>query len=82
MTHQKKQKSSKSKVRASCKETLEVLSNPLLMRQIRKSLAYFAKGKKGKTFEDVFGEPAAKFRRQVDALLTEDLGLLKRLAKA
>lgn len=39
------------------KETLDVLSDPALMRQIHKSLAYFAKGGKGKGFEDVFGEP-------------------------
>ena len=38
-------------------ETLDVLSDPALMRQIHKSLAYFAKGGKGKQFEDVFGEP-------------------------
>ena len=38
-------------------ETLDVLSDPELMRQIHKSLAYFAKGGKGKRFEDVFGEP-------------------------
>lgn len=39
------------------RETLDVLSDPALMRQIHKSLAYFAKGGKGKSFEDVFGEP-------------------------
>ncbi len=37
-------------------ETLDVLSNPAMMRQVHKSLAYFAKGGKGKTFENVFGE--------------------------
>lgn len=41
----------------SLRETLDVLSDPAMMRQIRKSLAYYAKGGKGKTFEDVFGEP-------------------------
>jgi prevent-host-death family protein len=39
------------------KETLDVLSDPELMRQIRASDAYFAAGKKGRSFEDVFGEP-------------------------
>lgn len=39
------------------RETLDVLSDPALMRQIHKSLAYFARGGKGKRFEDVFGEP-------------------------
>lgn len=38
-------------------ETLDVLSDPAMMRQIRRSRAYFAKGGKGLTFEDVFGEP-------------------------
>jgi prevent-host-death family protein len=41
----------------SLRETLDVLSDPAMMRQIHKSLAYFAKGGKGKRFEDVFGEP-------------------------
>lgn len=39
------------------RETLDVLSDPDMMRQIHKSLAYFAKGGKGRSFEDVFGEP-------------------------
>ena len=39
------------------RETLDVLSDPDLMRQIHRSLTYFAKGGKGRSFEDVFGEP-------------------------
>ncbi len=39
------------------KETLDVLSDPDLMRQIRTSERYFAKGGKGQSFEEVFGEP-------------------------
>ena len=39
------------------RETLDVLSDPAMMRQIRRSRAYFAKGGKGRSFEDVFGEP-------------------------
>ena len=39
------------------KETLDVLSDPELMKQIRESEAYFASGKKGLSYEDVFGEP-------------------------
>ena len=39
------------------RETLDVLSDPTMMRQIYRSLAYFAKGGKGRGFEDVFGEP-------------------------
>ena len=38
-------------------ETLDVLSDPALMRQIHQSLAHIAKGGKGVSFEDVFGEP-------------------------
>jgi len=39
------------------KETLDVLSDPEMMRQIRTSERYFAKGGKGLSFEEVFGEP-------------------------
>ena len=39
------------------RETLDVLSDPTMMRQIHRSLAYFAKRGKGRSFEDVFGEP-------------------------
>jgi len=39
------------------KETLDVLSDPDLMAQIRASERYFAKGGKGRSFEDVFGVP-------------------------
>jgi hypothetical protein len=46
----------KAKVR-SRKETLDVLRDPDLMRQIRESEAYFAAGGKGLSFEEVFGRP-------------------------
>ncbi len=39
------------------RETLDVLSNPAMMRQISASRRYFARGGKGRSFEDVFGEP-------------------------
>mgnify|MGYP001572716242 CR=1 FL=1 len=39
------------------RETLDVLSDPSMMRQIHRSLSYFAKGGKGQPFETVFGEP-------------------------
>lgn len=39
------------------RETIGVLSDPDLMRQIHRSLDYFTKGGKGRTFESVFGEP-------------------------
>jgi prevent-host-death family protein len=45
------------------KETLDVLSDPELMRQIRQSEAYFASGGKGLSFEDVFGEPLFPAKR-------------------
>jgi len=45
------------------KATLDVLSDPELMRQIRESEADIATGKKGLSFEDVFGEPLVPSRR-------------------
>ena len=39
------------------KETLDVLSDPTLMRQIRRSQRFYAQGGKGLSFEEVFGEP-------------------------
>jgi prevent-host-death family protein len=46
------------------KETIDVLSDPDLMRQIRASQRYFAKGAKGLSFEDVFGEPLTPPKRR------------------
>jgi len=46
------------------KETIDVLSDPDLMRQIRTSQRYFAKGAKGLSFEDVFGEPLTLPKRR------------------
>lgn len=45
------------------KETLDVLSDRDLMRQIEKSRAFYASGKKGLSFEDVFGEPLHAARK-------------------
>jgi len=39
------------------KETLDVLSDSELMRQIRSSLRFYAEGGKGLSFEEVFDEP-------------------------
>ena len=39
------------------KETLDILSDPALMRQIQKSRKFYTTGEKGESFEDVFGEP-------------------------
>jgi len=46
------------------KETLDVLSDPDLMRQIRQSEAEIAAGKKGLSFEEVFGEPLFPEKRR------------------
>ena len=48
------------------KETLDVLTDPDLMRQIRQSRTFYEAGKKGLSFENVFGEalhPTKKPRR-------------------
>ncbi|HUI28048.1 MAG TPA: type II toxin-antitoxin system Phd/YefM family antitoxin [Candidatus Kryptonia bacterium] len=39
------------------KETLDVLSDRDLLRQIQRSRAFYAKRRRGLSFEDVFGEP-------------------------
>jgi prevent-host-death family protein len=39
------------------KETLEVLADPEMMRQIARSRAFFSRGGRGLSFEEVFGEP-------------------------
>ncbi len=44
------------------RQTLEVLSDPELMRQIRQSRRFYGKGGKGSTFENVFGEPISATR--------------------
>ncbi|WHZ24795.1 MAG: Prevent-host-death protein [Nitrospira sp.] len=51
---------------ARLKETLDVLSDPDLMKQLGRSKVFYQAGKKGFTFEDVFGEPLtpAKKRRR------------------
>jgi antitoxin YefM len=46
------------------KETLDVLSDPDLMRQIMESREFYRAGKKGLTFEDVFGEAIVPKRRK------------------
>ena len=39
------------------KETLDVLGDRDLMKQIRQSEAFYASGKKGLSYDEVFGEP-------------------------
>ncbi len=45
------------------KETLDVLSDPGVMRQIERSRSFYASGQKGLSFEDVFGEPLRPVRK-------------------
>jgi prevent-host-death family protein len=54
------------------KETLDVLSDSDMMQQIRASERYFARGGKGRSFEEVFGEPlrARKKRASVERIRT------------
>jgi prevent-host-death family protein len=47
---------------ARLKETLDVLSDPALMKQIARSRTFYRSGGKGLTFEDVFGEPVSPVR--------------------
>jgi len=46
------------------KETLDVLSDPGLMRQIRASERYLARGGKGLSFEEVFGVPLRRTKKR------------------
>lgn len=49
---------------ARLKETLAVLSDPALMKQIGLSRAFYRTGKKGLSFEDVFGEPFTPVKKR------------------
>jgi prevent-host-death family protein len=46
------------------KDSLEVLSDPDLMKQIRRSKSFYAKRKQGMSFEAVFGEPLHARKQQ------------------
>jgi prevent-host-death family protein len=46
------------------KGSLEVLSDPFLMKQIRQSKKFYAKGRQGQSFEAVFGEPLGTRKRR------------------
>ena len=52
---------------ARLKETLDVLSDPALMNQIAESQAFYRTGKKGLSFEDVFGEPITPVKKRCTA---------------
>lgn len=45
------------------KETVDVLSDPDLMKQVRRSRKFYASGRKGVSFEDVFGEPLLPIKK-------------------
>lgn len=49
---------------ARLKETLDVLSDPDLLQQVAESRAFYRSGKKGLSFEDVFGEPLAPAKKR------------------
>ena len=46
------------------KETLDVLTDSELVRQIRKSRSFYRSGKRGLSFEDLFGEPLLPPKRR------------------
>lgn len=46
------------------KETLDVLADPGLMRQISRSKAFFARGGRGLSFEEVFGKPIRRPKKR------------------
>lgn len=52
---------------ARLKETLDVLSDPDLMAQIAESRAFYKTGKKGLSFEDVFGETIVPVKKRRSA---------------
>ncbi len=46
------------------KDTLDVLSDPLMMKQIAQSKSFYAKGRQGESFEVVFGESLVARKRR------------------
>ena len=46
------------------KETLDVLSDPASMQQIAQSTSFYARGGKGQSFQDLFGEPLGEPKRR------------------
>ena len=46
------------------KGTLDVLSDPDLMKQVDQSKKFYAKGRQGQSFEAVFGEPLRAGKRR------------------
>jgi len=48
---------------ARLKETLDVLCDAELMKQVRQSRSFYRRRRKGGSFEDVFGEPLVPLRK-------------------
>jgi prevent-host-death family protein len=46
------------------KDTLDVLSDPVLMKQIAQSKSFYARGQQGESFQAVFGEPLVARKRR------------------
>ena len=46
------------------KDTLDILSDPLLMKQIGQSKSFYAKKRQGQSFETVFSEPLVVSKRR------------------
>ncbi len=46
------------------RDTLDILSDPAMMKQIRQSRRFYAKHVKGLSFEDVFGEPLVPAKKR------------------
>lgn len=46
------------------KDSLDVLSDPVLMQQIAQSESFYAKGRQGQSFESVFGEALLTRKRR------------------
>ena len=46
------------------KDTLDVLSDSALMKQVGQSKSFYAKGRQGLSFEAVFGEPLVAVKRR------------------
>ena len=46
------------------KETLDILSDPVSMRQIAQSKRFYAEGRKGESFESLFGESLVGRKRR------------------
>lgn len=45
------------------RDTLDILSDPEMMMQVRQSRLFYARHAKGLSFEDVFGEPVVLKKR-------------------